>query len=185
MASRRKFLKTSAAALTVAATRPLFGLASRARTTGSGWRHRHRQPRRPRVRLAHPEQGLPVRRRLRKSTSRSSDSAMRRDAARRSIPIVEGLPPNPRSQRRRRRADRDARISRTAKITVDALAAGKDVYVEKPTSNSIPRINAMLDAYKKCRTASSRSARTSAAGITSSKRRSSSRRNARSPSRTS
>ena len=36
-----------------------------------------------------------------------------------------------------------------SKITVDAIAAGKDVYVEKPASNSIPRINAMLDAYNK------------------------------------
>jgi predicted dehydrogenase len=33
--------------------------------------------------------------------------------------------------------------------TVDAISAGKDVYVEKPASNSVPRINAMLDAYKK------------------------------------
>ena len=36
-----------------------------------------------------------------------------------------------------------------SKIMVDAIAAGKDVYVEKPASNTIPRINAMLDAYKK------------------------------------
>ena len=36
-----------------------------------------------------------------------------------------------------------------SKILVDAMAAGKDVYVEKPISNSIPRINAMLDAYTK------------------------------------
>ena len=36
-----------------------------------------------------------------------------------------------------------------AKIMVDAIAAGKDVYCEKPASNSIPRINDMLDAYKK------------------------------------
>jgi predicted dehydrogenase len=36
-----------------------------------------------------------------------------------------------------------------AQQTVDAIAAGKDVYVEKPASNTIPRINAMLDAYKK------------------------------------
>ena len=34
-------------------------------------------------------------------------------------------------------------------ITIDALAAGKDVYCEKPASNSIPRVNAMLDAYRK------------------------------------
>jgi len=33
--------------------------------------------------------------------------------------------------------------------TVDAISAGKDVYVEKPASNTIPRINAMIDAYKK------------------------------------
>src|SRR4029453_4641836 len=33
--------------------------------------------------------------------------------------------------------------------TVDAISAGKDVYVEKPASNNIARINAMLDAYKK------------------------------------
>ena len=32
---------------------------------------------------------------------------------------------------------------------VDAISAGKDVYVEKPASNNVARINAMLDAYKK------------------------------------
>jgi predicted dehydrogenase len=36
-----------------------------------------------------------------------------------------------------------------SKIFVDALAAGKHVYVEKPISNSIPRITAMLDAFTK------------------------------------
>ena len=35
-----------------------------------------------------------------------------------------------------------------SRITIDAIAAGKDVYCEKPASNSIPRVNAMLDAYK-------------------------------------
>lgn len=34
-----------------------------------------------------------------------------------------------------------------SQITIDAIAAGKDVYVEKPASNTIPRINAMLEAY--------------------------------------
>ena len=33
--------------------------------------------------------------------------------------------------------------------TIDAIAAGKDVYVEKPAANTILRLNAMLDAYKK------------------------------------
>ena len=36
-----------------------------------------------------------------------------------------------------------------SKILVDAIAAGKDVYVEKPISNNIARINTMLDAYNK------------------------------------
>jgi predicted dehydrogenase len=36
-----------------------------------------------------------------------------------------------------------------SRIMVDALSAGKDVYVEKPASNSVPRINAMLDAFNK------------------------------------
>ena len=36
-----------------------------------------------------------------------------------------------------------------ARITADALAAGKHVYVEKPISNNIARINMMLDAYNK------------------------------------
>ena len=32
---------------------------------------------------------------------------------------------------------------------MNAIAAGKDVYVEKPASNTVARINAMLNAYKK------------------------------------
>ena len=36
-----------------------------------------------------------------------------------------------------------------SQIMVDAIAAGKDVYVEKPASNTVPRLNAMLDAYNK------------------------------------
>jgi predicted dehydrogenase len=36
-----------------------------------------------------------------------------------------------------------------ARITIDAINAGKDVYVEKPAANTVERINAMLDAYKK------------------------------------
>jgi predicted dehydrogenase len=36
-----------------------------------------------------------------------------------------------------------------AKIMIDAVSAGKDVYVEKPAANTVERVNAMLDAYKK------------------------------------
>ena len=36
-----------------------------------------------------------------------------------------------------------------AQQTIDAISAGKDVYVEKPASNNVPRLNAMLDAYRK------------------------------------
>jgi predicted dehydrogenase len=52
------------------------------------------------------------------------------------------------------RADIDAVLIGTpdfshAKILVDAISAGKHVYCEKPVSNTIARINAMLDAYNK------------------------------------
>ena len=33
--------------------------------------------------------------------------------------------------------------------TIEAISAGKDVYIEKPAANTIPRLNAMLDAYRK------------------------------------
>jgi predicted dehydrogenase len=36
-----------------------------------------------------------------------------------------------------------------SQMTIDAISAGKDVYVEKPASNTIARVNAMLEAYKK------------------------------------
>jgi predicted dehydrogenase len=36
-----------------------------------------------------------------------------------------------------------------SQIMIDAVSAGKDIYVEKPASNTVPRINAMLDAYNK------------------------------------
>ncbi|MEO8483868.1 MAG: Gfo/Idh/MocA family oxidoreductase [Acidobacteriota bacterium] len=36
-----------------------------------------------------------------------------------------------------------------ARIMIDAVSAGKDVYVEKPASNNIARINGMLDAFNK------------------------------------
>src|SRR5262245_60651311 len=36
-----------------------------------------------------------------------------------------------------------------AQQMIDAVSAVKDVYVEKPAANTIARLNAMLDAYKK------------------------------------
>jgi len=34
-------------------------------------------------------------------------------------------------------------------IMVDAISAGKDVYMEKPASNNVARINAMIDPFNK------------------------------------
>jgi len=53
---------------------------------------------------------------------------------------------------------------------IDAISAGKDVYVEKPASNTVPRINAMLDAYNKGKQWCNWE-RTSVVGTTSSRRR--------------
>ena len=102
-----------------------------------------------RVRFADPPRGLPVHRRLR---------GERRPSCRRSRPANRPLAPEldvvGDYRRVLDRNDIDAVLIATpdfshAKIMVDAIAAGKDVYVEKPVSNSVPRINAMLDAYKK------------------------------------
>ena len=146
MESRRKFLKASAAAMAVAATKPLFGI----------------QGANDRVRMG--VIGMGVRSaRVFDSLTRNKDcqflagcevnkqklqqfQAANRPLAQ--IPVVEDY------RRILDRNDIDAVLIATpdfshAKITVDALAAGKHVYVEKPISNSIPRINMMLDAYNK------------------------------------
>jgi predicted dehydrogenase len=146
MESRRKFLKASAAALTVAATKPLFGI----------------QGANDRVRMAIIGTG--------NRGGRVFDS-FARHAVVQWVAAAEvnkaKLDPwmNPARQtfkldvvgdyrRILDRKDVDAVLIATpdhwhSQQTVDAISAGKDVYCEKPASNTIARINAMLDAYKK------------------------------------
>ena len=144
--SRRKFLKTSAAALTVAATRPIFGWQganSRVRmgVIGMGTRSARVFDSLTRNQDCQFVAGCEVN----KQKLQAFQAANRPLAQ---IPIVDDY------RRILDRNDVDAVLIATpdfshSKITVDALAAGKHVYVEKPISNSVPRINAMLDAYNK------------------------------------
>jgi predicted dehydrogenase len=148
MESRRDFLKASAAALTVAAARPVFG-----------W-----QGANDRIRMAVIGCG--------NRSGRVFDSFSR--AGRADCQFVAAAEVNkakldqwmtPARQtfkletvvdyrRILDRKDVDAVLVATpdhshSKILVESIAAGKDVYCEKPASNSIPRVNAMLDAYRK------------------------------------
>jgi predicted dehydrogenase len=147
MANRREFLKAGAAALTVAAARPLFG-----------WQGANN-----RVRMGVIGMGTRAAR-VFDSLTRNQDCEFTYGCE-----VVQSKLTNFQSANRplaqklqmvgdyRRVLDRndiDAVLIATpdfshAKITADALAAGKHVYVEKPISNSIPRINMMLDAYNK------------------------------------
>ena len=146
MANRRDFLKAGAAAITAAAARPLFG-----------WQGANN-----RVRMGVIGMGT--------RAARVFDSLTRNQDCQ----FVTGCEVNAQKQavfqaanrpyakfdvvkdyrRVLDRNDIDAVLIATpdfshSKIFVDALAAGKHVYVEKPISNSIPRINAMLDAFNK------------------------------------
>jgi predicted dehydrogenase len=146
MATRREFLQSSAAALAVTAARPIIG-----------W-----QGANDRVRMAVIGMGT--------RAARVFDSLTRNQDCQ----FIMGCEVNTQKQATfqaenrpfakfdvvkdyRRVLDRndiDAVLIATpdfshSKIFVDALSAGKHVYVEKPISNSIPRINAMLDAFNK------------------------------------
>jgi len=154
MANRRDFLKTSAGAVIAAATtRPLFGF----------------QGANNRIRMGVIGMGT--------RAARVFDSLTRHEDCQFTVgcevvqnklqafqhPEANGRPPRPFAaslpivgdyRRVLDRNDVDAVLIATpdfshAKIMVDAVSAGKDVYVEKPVSNSIPRINAMLAAYEK------------------------------------
>ena len=146
MKSRREFLEVSAAALTVAATRPLFG-----------W-----QGANDRLRMGVIGCGNRAGR-VFNSLARHADCVFVAGAEVNDARLAQFMTPARQSfnlamvkdyRRLLERRDVDAVLIGTpdfshAKIMVDAIAAGKDVYVEKPASNSITRINAMLDAYSK------------------------------------
>jgi predicted dehydrogenase len=146
MATRREFLQSSAAALAVTAARPIIG-----------W-----QGANDRVRMAVIGMGTRAAR-VFDSLTRNQDcqfvtgcevnaqklatfQAANRPFAK--FDVVKDY------RRVLDRNDIDAVLIATpdfshSRIFVDALSAGKHVYVEKPISNSIPRINAMLDAFTK------------------------------------
>jgi len=148
MATRREFLHSSAAALAVAAARPI-----------SGWQGSNN-----RVRMAVIGCGNRAAR-VFDSFVRSGGDGVQYVAACEvnkakldqwmtparqtfKLEVIEDY------RRVLDRKDVDAVLVGTpdfshSKIMVDAIAAGKDVYCEKPASNSVGRINAMLDAYKK------------------------------------
>ena len=148
MESRRDFLKASAAALTVAATRPVFG-----------W-----QGANDRIRMAVIGCGNRSGR-VFDSFSRagSADSQFVAAAEVNKAKLDQWMTPARQTfkletvvdyRRILDRKDVDAVLVATpdhshSKILVESIAAGKDVYCEKPASNSIPRVNAMLDAYRK------------------------------------
>jgi len=146
MESRRTFLKTGAGVITVAAARPLFGWQGannrlRLAVIGMGGRAGRVFDSFTRHADCQFVAGCEV-----SQTKLQNFQNANRPLAQ--IPIVGDY------RRILDRNDVDAVLIGTpdfshSKITVDALAAGKDVYVEKPASNSIPRINAMLEAYGK------------------------------------
>ena len=171
MATRREFLQSSAAALAVTATRPIIG-----------W-----QGANDRVRMGVIGMGT--------RAARVFDSLTRNQDCQ----FVTGCEVNTQKQATFQAANRpfakfdvvkdyrrvldrndiDAVLIATpdfshSKIFVDALAAGKHVYVEKPISNSSRASTRCSTPTTSIRTSSSRSARISAAGIISSRRRSSS-----------
>jgi predicted dehydrogenase len=146
MESRRDFLKAGAAAVTVAATRPLFGWQGandrvRMGVIGMGTRSARVFDSLTRNKDCQFTIGCEV-----NTQKQATFQAANRPLAK--IDIVKDY------RRVLDRNDIDAVLIATpdfshSKILVDALDAGKHVYVEKPISNSVPRVNAMLDAYNR------------------------------------
>ena len=149
MDSRRNFLKASAAALTVAATRPLFGAGG---IQGAN----------DRVRMAIIGTGNRGGR-VFDSFCRQNDCQFTAAAEVNKARLDAWMTPARQTfkldvvgdyRRILERKDIDAVLIATpdhwhSQQMVDAVSAGKDVYVEKPASNTVARINAMLDSYKK------------------------------------
>ena len=146
MESRRTFLKASAAALTVAATRPVFGFQGandRVRMAVIGCGNRAGRVFDSFARQANVQWVGAA-----EVNKAKLDSWMSPARQTFKLDVVGDY------RRILDRKDVDAVLIGTpdhwhAQQTVDAIAAGKDVYVEKPASNTIARINAMLTAYKK------------------------------------
>lgn len=148
MESRRRFLQVSAAAITAAAARPVFGAGIqgandriRMGIIGAGNRGgrvfdslvRHKDCQflaAAEVNRAKLDQWMTP---ARQTFNLKVEGDYRRILDRKDIDaVLIATPDHWHSQQ-----------------LVDAISAGKDVYVEKPASNTIPRINAMLDAYRK------------------------------------
>ena len=146
MESRRKFLKASAAALTVAATKPLFGVQganSRVRMAIIGCGNRGGRVFDSLARHADCQflAAAEVNKAKLDQWMNASRQTFKLDVVGDHRRILD-------------RKDIDAVLIATpdhwhSQQTIDAIAAGKDVYVEKPAANTIVRLNAMLDAYKK------------------------------------
>ncbi len=146
MESRRDFLKASAAALTMAAAKPLFGFQGandrvRMAVIGCGNRAARVFDSLVRTKQVQWVAGCEVNNQKLTQFMTPARQTFKLDIVTDYRRILD-------------RNDVDAVLVGTpdfshAQILVDAISAGKDVYVEKPASNTVPRINAMLDAFQK------------------------------------
>lgn len=145
MESRRKFLKTSAAAVALAAARPAYafqGANSRIRMAVIGCGNRAARVFDAFARQSNVQwvAGCEVYQNKLESFMTPARQTFK-------LEMVEDY------RRILDRNDIDAVLIGTpdfshARIMVDAVRAGKDVYVEKPAANSVPRLNAMLAAAR-------------------------------------
>ncbi len=146
MATRREFLQSSAAALAVTAARPIYGWQGsndrvRMGVIGMGTRSARVFDSLTRNQDCQFVTGCEVNE-LKQGTFQAANRPFAK------FDVVKDY------RRVLDRNDIDAVLIATpdfshSKIFVDALAAGKHVYVEKPISNNVARINAMLDAFNK------------------------------------
>jgi predicted dehydrogenase len=148
MESRRKFLQLSVAALSAAASKPLMGYGIQGANN--------------RIRMAIIGTGNRGGR-VFDSLARHADCQFMAAAEVNKAKLDQWMTPARQTfnlqvygdyRRILDRRDVDAVLIATpdhwhSQQAIDAISAGKDVYVEKPASNTIPRVNAMLEAYKK------------------------------------
>ena len=146
MESRRKFLKASAAAMAAAATKPLYGIQGaneRIRLAVIGCGNRSGRVFDAFARQSNVQwvAGAEVNKAKLDSFMTPARQTFKLDVVGDYRRILD-------------RKDVDAVLIGTPdhwhhQQTIDAISAGKDVYVEKPAANTVPRLNAMLDAYRK------------------------------------